>query len=234
MSLKSRDHFPPGGFVFYEARTGWTSSNGIGFYATVQEIITHRKANPGRFEWATEPEAVAQELEAHVEARLRSTYGQRADSYLIGASSAPPNPLWAPRRPQPVVPGNAAGVSSTTRKVVSGVGTLIEWLGSGLKAVDQNTANARALICSTCPKNVEMEGLKKAVGTVGEFLHSVMSAKADLKLTTTHDDKLKQCSACLCHLAAKVWVPDEHIRTNADSSLRNELDPSCWQLKIIK
>lgn len=237
--LKDRTHFPPGGFKFHEARTGWSSTDHIGFSDTVLEIIRHREANKGRFDWATDYEAVATELDAYVEANLRSLYGKGADPYLLGgiASAGPPsNPLWKPLRQRAGLPkdGAAVGVINPVKKIVSGVGTLIEWLGGGLRPVNQELANTRAKTCAVCPLNQPTEGIKKAIETVGDVLHAMMSAKHDLKLTTPFDDTLESCTACLCSNKLKIWTPIEHVKSGTAKVVFEQFHPNCWVRKELK
>lgn len=229
MALKDRNRFPPGSFIFYEAKTNWTSPAHIGFNDTVEAIRQHRLANPGRFDWATDSDSIAAELDSFTESRLRQTYGSKADSYLMGAPATAQSFPWPILRQRKGVGENAAGA-----KTKSGVGTILSWLGDGLRPTDQATTTKRAETCSVCPLNVHLEGLAKAVGTVGEFLHMVMSAKSDLKLSTPFDDKLFQCSACLCHIPVKIWVPAEHIRKGMTPEVKAALDPRCWQLPLLK
>jgi len=222
--LKSRLNFPAGGFLFYEPRTGWTSTPHIGFDDTVKEIIRHRNANKGRFDWNTDRASVEHELEAYTEARLRSMTG--GEQWLTDAPSTDP-PVFIPR-PRNRPGASAAGEPGTVRKVVAGVGAVLAWLGSGLKPVDHQTANARASICITCPQNKRLEGIEKAIGTAGDILHSIMEAKNQMKLSTPDDDKLHQCAACLCVLQTKVFAPAEHVRKGITPEIEKELTSFCW------
>lgn len=227
--LKSRNNFPAGGFQFYEPRTGWSSTPHIGFNDTVQEIIRHRKANPGRFDWNTDAAAVEQELESYTEARLRSMPG--GEQWLMpGAPAGPPMDFTSRRRS---VPRAAEGKPGLVQKTVAGIGAVVSWLGSGLQTVDQETANKRAEICSTCDRNQRLEGMEKSIGTVGHILHSIAEAKRAMKLATPSDEKLHQCAACLCVTATKVWAPSEHIRQGITPEIEKELSAQCWIRELL-
>jgi len=229
--LRSRQYLPPNGWTYFQPETNWELPPNLGFNEAVAAIIQHRQANP-RFNLATDVASVSHELDAWTETRLRQTYGAKADQWLSGPPAAPPqNFLWQPLRQR----GQAAAVvGNSAKKTVSSVGTIMSWLGSGLKPVDQPTATARALICSTCEKNVRSEGIRKAIATIGDTLHAIASAKSDLKLATPYDDKLESCEACGCVNATKVWVPAEHIKKGMTPEVESALSVQCWIRPLLK
>lgn len=227
--LKSHQYLPPSGWTYYQPETNWELPANLGFNEAVAAIIQHRLANP-RFGLATDSESVSHELDVWTETRLRQTYGAKADQWLSGPPAAPPQSFsWPPLRSR--VAGAAAGGA---RKTMSSVGTIMSWLGSGLKPVDQTIANSRALICSMCEKNVRSEGIRKAIATIGDTLHAIASAKSDLKLATPYDDKLESCSACGCVAATKVWVPAEHIKKGMTPEVESALSVECWIRPLLK
>jgi hypothetical protein len=116
---------------------------------------------------------------------------------------------------------------------MAGVGTIIAWLGGGLKPVDQETANARAAVCIACPRNVPSEGIARALNTVGDVLHSIAQAKNEMQLVTPFDAQLKTCEACGCVLATKVWVPSEHIKKGITAEVGQKLWEQCWIRPIL-
>lgn len=224
--LKSKNYLPPGGWVIFEPLTNWSSPSYLGFDDTVRALIAHRAANRGRF--APEKLDFAQvsvEVEQQVEARLRQTYGEKSSQWLTGApSEAPPNFPWQPHR----APLGVVAAGGGANRVVSGVKVLLDWIGDGLKPVDQALGNQRASVCVACPLNQPTEGIRKAIQTVGDALHSMMRAKTELKLATPHDAKLESCTACLCSTALKVWTPIAHIKKNTTKEIYDKLHPSCW------
>lgn len=221
--LKSRNIFPPGGFKFHQAQTGWDAPGGIGFNATVAAIIQHRKANP-RFNLPTDRVTVETELESVTEARIRSMPG--ASTYLVdGVVGEIPKPL--PPRPRAVAPAAGANVKA-------GIGLLVEWIGEDLKPVSIEMATRRASVCAGCPLNQKPSLVQRAYGAVADGLHKLMEAKAEMKLRTPHDAALHTCSACDCKLDLKVFVPIKHVMAHTSDTVRGKLYDGCWILAESK
>lgn len=220
--LKSRTSFPPGGFVLYQAETGWTSPAHIGFSPTVDAIIEHRRANP-RFNLPTDRATVEVELDNFTTARLQSTYGEGANEWITGG---PPPTFFTPRHQprQRVVAREVAAVS----KVVAGIGLLVDFLGPKLKPVERGLAEQRAAICVTCPQNQPGTAFEQAGG---KALHLLLEYKADQKLETIHDDKLLYCMACQCNLRLKPHVELEYILSKTTPEQMAAFDKRCWVLR---
>lgn len=219
--LRNRNNFPPGGFPYFQAETGWSATLYIGFDAVVSEIIAHRRANP-RFKLPTDKATVEHELEQYTVARLQSIPGGQA--YLIEGSPAPPPGSFTPppqRRPV------ARAVANKVDQIKTGVGTLLGWLGSGLKPVDAALAEKRASICVSCPLN-KPSSMFSLSPAIGDAVKLMMQAKAELRLSTSHDAKLETCEACLCRTATKVWVPIGYIWKNMKPEVAAALDLGCW------
>lgn len=218
--LKSRFNFPAGGFKFYQPQTGWESSSYIGFDATVAEIIKHRKANP-RFSLTTDKATVEQELDDYTTARLRSVNG--GEQWITeGVSESPPVFTSRPRVRQPGV-GVVAGAS--VKKIVAGVGLMLDFLGPSLKPVAPKLAEERAAICVGCDFN-QPGGVIEEAG--GEALRLLLEAKSELKLETSHDDKLKTCSLCSCRLTLKTHVPMDYILSKTPPEQMAAFPVFCW------
>lgn len=71
----SESEFPPGGWQFHQAQTGWDAPTpkASTFSQTVDLIIKHRLANPAsvaKYNLAVTPEAVSKELKAFTYTRL--------------------------------------------------------------------------------------------------------------------------------------------------------------------
>lgn len=229
MALKSRTNFPPGGFVLYQAETGWSSPPHIGFNPTVDAIIAHRRANP-RFNLPTDRATVDAELDNYTTARLQSTYGEGANEWITGG---PPPTFTTPHRPpQRAARGPSLAVAGVN-KVVAGVGLLVSWLGDGLKPVEQGLANQRAETCSKCPLNKKPTVLQSAYGSVANGLHLLMEAKADMKLTTPFDEQLETCAACDCRNSLKIWTPIAHEKKYTTPQIMAALDANCWLRKEL-
>ena len=231
MPLKSRNMFPPNGWAYYQPETNWQSNPNVGFNDVVQQIIEHRKANP-RFNLATDVVAVERELEQYTEARLRSQFGEGANEYLINSGSPPPS-FTPPRLRRHQAGAVAVGVAKAQR-ISAGIGLMIDWLGDGLKPADQERANHRATICSTCQFNQRVGVIQRAtIGTVADGVHQLMEEKAAMKLETPEDSRLFTCSLCDCVLSLKVWTPTEHVKKHTDEKLFVLLPDHCWVKKEI-
>lgn len=218
--LKSRLHDIPNGFQFYQPETGWEAPKWQPFETLVTVIIEHRKANP-RFNLSTDRQRVSEELDAFNSARLRDMPGGSA--YLLEGVAPPDfNTVRRPRQSPDLVA--VGGV----KKAMAGIGTIMAWLGDGLKPVDQETATRRAEICVSCDRNVPSVGILRALNTVGDILHSIAQAKTEMQLTTQFDDRLETCAACGCVNATKVWVPPEHIKKGMTPLVQEKLSAQCW------
>jgi hypothetical protein len=102
-----------------------------------------------------------------------------------------------------------------------GLATLGRWLGGGKKAVDQEEADRRALICSRCYLNVQISGCAGCQRLVAELVGGRSSK---------YDFALKGCAVCKCVLRAKVHVPQEIL--DKESEALQEVYPSfCWLRK---
>lgn len=222
--LRSLQQFPPDGWKFYQPEINWNSDPHRDFNNVVQQIITVRSANP-RFALSVDREQVAAQLVAYTEHRLRAQYGAGADQWIMpGGEGSPPPPFSTPRRSRAVVA--VAGEAKKESKV--SLGTILLWLGDGLKPVDQATAEARAGICVGCDRNVRSEGILKALSTVGDTLHAIAEAKTGMELKTPFDDRLQSCSACGCVLATKIWTPMDHILKGITPAVKEKLWDQCW------
>lgn len=222
--LKDRVNFVPGGFQVYIAETNFTSTPHIGFDATVEQVRQHRLANP-RFGWATDTESIATWVDQFTEARLRSTYGNGANSYLIGASAGPPaNPLWRPLRARAVDASAAVGAEQPS-KVKVGVGLLMDFLGPSMKAVPASLSEKRASICVVCPANQKGD-LVTHLG--GLALKLMLQMRSDLKLATSHDAKLHDCAVCECNLHLKPHVALDFILERTTPEQMEKFPEACW------
>lgn len=227
--LKSRSTLPPGGWVYRQAETNWASAFGLTFDETVDAIIAHRRANP-RFNLSTDWATVAVELEVYTEKRLLQIPG--AKIYLTASDPKPERPSHLA---QPVHQGGVAAGAKPS--IVAGIPVLINWLGDGLRPVDQALAEGRAAVCAggngreKCPQNQAGDWRRWFTEPVAAVLKMQMEIKADKNLSTTNDDKLGVCDACACELHLKVWSPIRHITDNMNEATKARLDPRCWITK---
>ena len=108
---------------------------------------------------------------------------------------------------------------------------MLDWLGSGGKAVDPALAEKRAGICADCPQNGADDWKTYFTQPIADKIRTQLEIKADLQLRTTYDDRLRVCSACDCPLKLKVHTPMEHILAHTSEDTKTRLDPRCWILK---
>ncbi len=216
--LFNRDRTPAGGWVFRQPQTGWVAPTPIAstFYQTVQLIIAHRKKNPAitaKNNLATNPEAVASELELYTKKRL-------------GLPEVAPPPFLVSRNPSGFAAAGAA--VADLKRAASGTAVVLDWLRSGGAPVAQGLANKRASICAECPENVPGSWFTTAPA---QLIKDTLEARKDLKLETPHDDKLKSCSICKCLNRLKVWCPLEHILARTKPEVMAEFPNWCWVRK---
>src|SRR5436190_12061539 len=79
--------------------------------------------------------------------------------------------------------------------MVEGLQAFGRWLTGGLKTVDQTEAERRAMICSRCYMNVQIDGCSGCQKLVAEVTG---------KLKTRFDNTLRGCAVCKCVLKVKV------------------------------
>lgn len=219
--LRSLNHFPPEGFLYHVAQTGWNAPRHLSFNDTVNAISEHHKANP-RFNLPTDREAVAALLAAQTEARLISTYGAAADQWIIQGSEGSPAPPFTVARRRAVA-GPAAVVEP--KRVSMAIGLLLDFLGPSLRPVSHELAEKRAAVCVTCPNN-QPGGMLDHVA--GEALKKLLEYKAEEKLFTSHDDQLRECLGCRCNLRLKPHVELAYILEKTSPEVMEKLTTFCW------
>lgn len=120
--------------------------------------------------------------------------------------------------------GLASNLAHTFHTVMQGTATLVSWLAGGGERVSQQTADARAATCATCPENVEPQG---CTGCNIGALRAVADRVAG-KRTTPSDGALKSCRICACHLRAKVWLPLKVLTNHMPPKQQAALPGYCW------
>jgi len=226
MPLKSRRIFPPNGFKFYEARTGWSVAGGLDFDQVVASIIKHRLANP-KFanEWATDTITVADELDNYTCQRIGND-----PNYCDGGS--PPSfqaGLFSPTHRISQRWSEKVGAVGAVRKIATGIGIITDWLGSGAKPVAKELAEKRAAVCVTCPHNGQGDLTSIFTVPASEMIRKTIAIKNDMKLTTPYDDKLGVCDICDCPMKTKIFTPISHIESHLSDKIKSQLPDFCWQ-----
>jgi hypothetical protein len=220
--LKSRESHIPGGFRFLQPQTGWSAPSWQSFAATVSAVISHRRGNPPlitQYGLSVDPEAVASEVDTYNAAICKANGW--TEYYTEDDSPAP-----FPSRPYNPP---AVGVAGNLRKTAIGVKAMQEWLGLGLKPVEQTVAENRAIICVTCKENdPDPNWIQKLDAAAAVLIKGLIEAKNKMSLTTAQDAKLFVCSACDCNLRLKVWTPPEVVQNNTTDEIRKKLPDFCW------
>lgn len=222
--LKSRNGFPPGGWIFFEPATQWSLPNPTAhtFDMAVKAIIAHRHNNP-RFNLPTGYEDVAMELENFTITRLNSDPAWVIEGAGAQKKTITPTPLQPEKQERVNLVQRLKQLYSQGKQ---GKEVLSEWIGEGGIPVSQPLAQNRANTCLVCPKNVQGDILNSLTGSVASLVKSQIEAKEHLSLKLTGEEKLGTCEVCGCFLKLKPWVPLTHILHHTDSL--DELPESCW------
>lgn len=243
ISLQEKTIVPRDGFSYYYLPPGhpeaaFTIPNGTGYTNAVKKLMAYRAANP----WLNLPSdeaSVRHEIEVFTFARLKAT-GELGVGYALKFFSADASDdaevaayeeeIKKNNKPQPRFGHLQAAVGAV------GDFTAIyrDWLGDGMRAVEQELAEKRSHICETCPQNKSGNWFEQLAATVANAVHLQMEAKNYLKLRVSNEDRLHQCAACKCALATKVFVPLKYITDNTRAETMAKLDPRCWMLHEAK
>jgi len=97
------------------------------------------------------------------------------------------------------------------------------------QVVSQETADARALICSRCFANVRVPGCASCTG----MANAVAEVKG--KKHTRYDPQLQVCGVCHCSNEAQVWIPTEHLAKGVTPEMMEQYRqiPECWKYHEI-
>jgi hypothetical protein len=150
---------------------------------------------------------------------------------FVDQTVAPAPSRWNPSE----VKKNWRGVAAVIKGGKAAFAAYASMFGPGGKPVDRDLAEARAKVCRDCPKNDVDGGLSAHFleGTAKGVL-SLLGALKDLDVSTSVDDQLGVCKACLCPTRAKVFVPLTVIVANMPAAVWPELQKEgapCWILR---
>lgn len=224
MPLKSRRSFPPRGYVFFEPRTNWSVAGGLTFEQVVEAIIKHRKANPRFTDWALSVEDVSNELDSYTCARINND-----PNYCDGGES-PPFPMASLSTPTMLRRFKNVGdaAAGKAKQIVTGIGLIADWLGSGAKPVSKELAEKRAGICASCPNNNQASLSDIFTVPASEMIRKTIAIKNDMKLETSHDEKLGICGICACPMKTKVWCDLKHVLAYTKPEVMQTFPDFCW------
>lgn len=236
MRLRNRNHNIPGGFKFTQAETSFEAPANLSFNGVVDAVVKHRLGNPyvsKKHNLATDWESVAIDVENFNALRMQSNpkFSHFIIDEEIGASSFSGPFSHFPRASQLV------GAVAAVRKTVAGVGVLLRWLGNSGRSVTKPLAERRASICAGCPKNQKGDWKTWFTEEASREILLVFGIMQDLKLSTSKDEELGVCSACLCPLKSKVHAELKHIAAELKPEVKAELNqenPRCWILSELE
>lgn len=232
--LKNRQMQIPGGFKFLQPETGWQPSRFSSFQTIVQAIISHRSANPHlaqKHNWRMDVAGVEDELDtfnATVCARMGWT------NYITVPEGEPPPPKL--KAPSPEEQSQIAAAAGRVKKIWSGVRTLSDWVSQGGEAVTPNRSESRAAVCAACPLNGKGDFTQWFTAPAAAAIAGMVEKLKSRKLSTTHDESLNICTACLCPMKLKVHTPISFIKQHLSESVISDLRkaPACWIIEELK
>lgn len=218
----------PFGLQFFQPETRFNARPGSSFNNIVDQVVAMRKANPAMTQkhgWSTDWNAVADEVDAY-NAAICERMGWT--NYISVPATPVPSPKFKALSPQSEKQLSAA--AGKAKKVWQGVRTLNDWFESGEPAVPAEQSESRAKTCVACPLNGK-GGLEEWFVKPAAAAIKLQFAKlSERKLSTTVDEQLNVCTACICPLKLKVHTPLEFISPHMGEETRRALDLGCWIL----
>lgn len=209
----------PNGLKFLQPETGWSAPAFASFDTIVRGLISHRMGNPflvQKYKWSTDYNNVANEVD-YYNAMLCKQMGWNA-FFVSDEGSTPPPKL------------NTPSLAPRLRAVAGGAQLHLEWYGQGNQTVPQDKANARASVCSQCPKNKKADLGDFFTVKAAAIIQRQIEKRREMKLETRFDDQLGICDACLCPMKLKVWTPLALILKHLQPELKAALHHGCWVL----
>lgn len=227
--LKNRQIQIPGGLRFFQPQTNLTLKGGVmSFNSIVDNVIANRKANP-QFKLPTDRLTVENEVD-----EFNATICERMGwmNFIMMPSAEAPSPKF--KALSPLDQKQLSAVAGKVKKVWQGVRTLNDWIESKEPAVPPELAETRARVCLTCPMNGK-GGLEEwFTKPAADGIRRKFEQLASRNLSTTVDEHLNVCSACLCPLRLMVHTPLKFKLTHMGAETRAALHPGCWVLEEEK
>lgn len=226
LRIKNKRANIPNGYLYVQKESGWDASKVMphtnsDFNAVCRAIQQHRQANP-QLKLNTSLPAIEAEVESVNVARLQTMPG--ADIYLMDVGGAQPTSFI----PAPTQSLQVA--VATVRAISAGAKTILDFEESGEPPVLNELAAKRAEICVGCPKNEPGDFTRFFTIPAAARIKAQLERAHEMKLTTTFDNQLNVCSACLCPLKLKTHFPLVFIVKHMSDEVKARLDARCWIL----
>lgn len=236
--LKSRNSQIPNGLFFRQSAINWDSRKVLSlhpsFETLVSAVISARTANPHQTQqnnWSLDRSVVGDEVEAF---NVRVCQSMGWTKYLTesgGGGALPFSPPISPEQSHALV-----AAAAKAKKLWAGIRTLNSWLDSGEPPVPQEQAEKRAATCVACPLNGSGDLTSWFTVPAAASVKRQLERIQQRNISTSLDDKLGVCSACLCPLKLKAQTPIKFIQPNLSAEVIAELrkGKDCWQIKELE
>lgn len=226
--LLNRQMQTPSGLTFYQPETRWSPRQGSSFQGIVDALINHRRSQPylmQQHRWSIDPSQVANEVDAF-NAAICERMGWK--NYITAPPAEPPTPRFraisAPAQSQ------LSAAAEKVKKVWQGVKSLNDWIDSGDSEVSKELSEKRAAVCLQCPMNGTEAAGQLFTKPLSEVVQKQFERLAGRKLSTSLDEKLGVCQACLCPMKLVVHIPLKHKLAHLGDETKKALHASCWVL----
>lgn len=197
------------------------------FDTLVRAVISARKANPhhaAKNKWSLDFDTVANEVEQF---QVKVCLAGGWTKYLTeGVSGAPPF-----SRAQSLANQKQLGVAvEKVKKLWAGVKTLNDWLDSEEPPVPTEQSERRAAICADCHLNGKGDFSSWFTVPASGAIKRQLERLSQRNISSTQDEKLNVCTACLCPLKVKVHTPMKFITPHMSNETIAELKggKNCW------
>lgn len=126
-------------------------------------------------------------------------------------------------------------LANVAGRLSAGAALWAELFGPAGRTVQPEIAERRAAVCAVCPKNDTATSLFNIfVAATARALGGLFSMMKENNLSTSYDDRLGVCTACLCPMKSKVFVELPQALKHMDEATLSRLHEDCWILKERK
>jgi hypothetical protein len=234
-TLKNRQLQIPGGFKFSLPPLNWTAGAFTSFDTIVNQVDRLIAANPGiagQYGWPTKRVDIENWVDGY-NAQLCAFNGWT--NYVHDGTEL----VSVPKTPTPhrqTLLQNLKSAAATSKELMRGARSLLDWLQSGEPPVDRDLAIARATICVACPHNNKNPMTEWFTVPASELIRKQIAEAVSRDMTTPLDEKLNICDVCYCPLPLKVQTPVKWIKEHISPETLGKLAavPGCWVANEIK